>query len=95
MHVSARPYAIAGSALLASSVMAVTPAMSPAAPRVANMDVRLVDSSSLLTDLTGALGNLDPLTSLGSLGLPDLGSLDLGGLIARWQPLEHPVQPVR
>ena len=42
MHVSARPYVIAGSALLASSVMAVTPAMSPAAPRVANMDVRLV-----------------------------------------------------
>jgi hypothetical protein len=34
----------------------------------------------LLTDLTGALGNLDPLTSLGSLSLPDLGSLDLGGL---------------
>ena len=81
MHASARPYVIAGSAaLLTSGVIAVTPAMSPAAPRVANMDVRLVDSGSLLTDLTGALGNLDPLTSLGSLSLPDLGSLDLGGL---------------
>jgi hypothetical protein len=80
MHASARPYAIAGSALLASSVIAVTPAVQPAALRVANMDVRLVDSGSLLTDLTGALGNLDPLTSLGSLSLPDFGSLDLGGL---------------
>ena len=66
MHASARP-AIAGSALLASGVIAVTPAMiSPAALRVANMDVRLVDSGSLLTDLTGALGNIDPLTSLGA-----------------------------
>ncbi|MGC2680170.1 MAG: hypothetical protein WA415_30030 [Mycobacterium sp.] len=80
MHVSARPYVIAGSALLASSVMAVTPAMSPAAPRVANMDVRLVD---VATDATSALGSIDPLSALGGLSLPDLGSLslpDLGGL---------------
>jgi hypothetical protein len=81
MHASARPYVIAGSAaLLTSGMIAVMPAEQPAALRVANMDVRLVDSGSLLTDLTGALGNLDPLTSLGSLSLPDLGSLDLGGL---------------
>jgi hypothetical protein len=72
MHASARPYAIAGSALLTSGMIAVMPAVQPAALRVANMDVRLVDADSLLTDVTGALGNLDPLTSL--------GSLDLGGL---------------
>src|ERR1700722_19418718 len=85
MHASARPYAIAGSALLASGMIAVTPVVSPAALRVANMDVRLVD---VATDVTSALGSIDPLTSLGglslpdlgSLGLPDLGSLDLGGL---------------
>jgi hypothetical protein len=80
MHASARPCAIAGSALLASSMIAAMPAVQPAALRVANMDVRLVDADSLLTDVTGALGNLDPLTSLGGLSLPDLGSLDLGGL---------------
>jgi hypothetical protein len=95
MHASARPYAIAGSALLASSVIAVTPAMSPAAPRVANMDVRLVDSGSLLTDVTGALGNLDPLTSLslpdlGSFDLPDIGSFDLGSLFADGSLLNIP-----
>jgi hypothetical protein len=77
MHASARPCAIAGSALLASSMIAAMPAVQPAALRVANMDVRLVDADSLLTDVTGVLGNLDPLTSLGSL---DLGSLDLGGI---------------
>ena len=55
MHASARPYAIAGSALLASSMIAVLPAVQPAALRVANMDVRLVD---VVTDVTGALGNL-------------------------------------
>ena len=80
MHASARPYAIAGSALLTSGMIAVMPVVQPAASRVANMDVRLVDANSLLTDVTGALGNLDPLTSLGGLSLPDLGSLDLGGL---------------
>src|ERR1700722_436102 len=77
MHASARPYAIAGSALLASGMIAVTPVVSPAALRVANMDVRLVD---VATDVTSALGSIDPLTSLGGLSLPDLGSLDLGGL---------------
>ena len=77
MHASARPYAIAGLALLTSSMIAVTPAISPAGLRVANMDVRLVD---VTTDVTSALGSIDPLTSLGGLSLPDLGSLDLGGL---------------
>jgi hypothetical protein len=81
MRTFARPHAIAGSALLVSSVIAVTPAISPAGLRVANMDVRLVDAGSLLTDVTGALGNLDPLTSLGGLSLPDLGSLDVGSLL--------------
>jgi hypothetical protein len=87
MHTSARPYAIAGLALLTSSMIAVTPAISPAGRRVANMDVRLVD---VLTDATSALGSIDPLTSLGGLSLPDLslpdlslpdlGSLGLGGV---------------
>ena len=77
MHASARPYAIAGLALLTSSVIAVTPAISPAGLRVANMDVRLVD---VLTDVTSALGSIDPLSALGGLSLPDLGSLDLGSL---------------
>ena len=81
MHASARPYAIAGLALLTSSMIAVPPAMSPAGLPVASMDVRLVDADSLLTDVTGALGGIDPLSSLGGLSLPDLGSLDLGGLI--------------
>src|SRR5271155_2603969 len=80
MHASARPYAIAGSALLASSMIAVMPAVQPAALRVANMDVRLVDADSLLTDATSALGSIDPLSALGGLSLPDLGSLDLGSL---------------
>jgi hypothetical protein len=80
MHASARAYVIAGAALLTSSMIAVMPTVQPAALRVANMDVRLVDAGSSLTDVTDALGNLDPLTSLGSLDLPDLGSLDLGGL---------------
>ena len=80
MHASARPCAIAGSALLTSGMLAVMPTVQPAGLRVDNMDVRLVDAGSLLTDVTGALGNLDPLTSLGGLSLPDLGSLDLGGL---------------
>ena len=44
------------------------------------MDVRLVDADSLLTDATSALGSIDPLSALGGLSLPDLGSLDLGGL---------------
>jgi hypothetical protein len=77
MRASARPYAIAGSALLTSSMIAVMPAVQPAALRVAKMDVRLVDADSLLTDVTGALGGIDPLSSL---SLPDLGSLDLGSL---------------
>jgi hypothetical protein len=77
MHASARPYAIAGLALLTSSMIAVTPATSPAGLRVANMDVRLVD---VATDVTSALGSIDPLSALGGLSLPDLGSLDLGGL---------------
>ena len=77
MHASARPYAIAGLALLTSSMIAVTPAISPAGLRVANMDVRLVD---VLTDVTSALGSIDPLSALGGLSLPDLGSLDLGSL---------------
>jgi hypothetical protein len=77
MHASARPYAIAGSALLTSGMIAVMPVVQPAALRVANMDVRLVD---VATDVTGALGSIDPLSSLGGLSLPDLGSLDLGGL---------------
>ena len=77
MHAFARPYAIAGSALLTSGMIAVMPAISPAGLRVANMDVRLVD---VTTDVTSALGSIDPLTSLGGLSLPDLGSLDLGGL---------------
>jgi hypothetical protein len=80
MHASVRPCAIAGSALLASSMIAVMPAVQPAALRVANMDVRLVDADSLLTDATSALGSIDPLSALGGLSLPDLGSLDLGGL---------------
>jgi hypothetical protein len=80
MHASVRPCAIAGSALLASSMIAVMPAAQPAALRVANMDVRLVDADSLLTDATSALGSIDPLSALGGLSLPDLGSLDLGGL---------------
>ena len=75
MHASAGPYAITGLALLTSSMIAVTPAMSPAGLPVANMDVRLVDN--VLTDVAGALGNIDPLSSL---SLPDLGSLDLGSL---------------
>ena len=61
MHASVRPCAIAGSALLASSMIAVMPAVQPAALRVANMDVRLVDADSLLTDATSALGSIDPL----------------------------------
>jgi hypothetical protein len=80
MHASVRPCAIAGSALLASSMIAVMPAVQPAALRVANMDVRLVDADSLLTDATSALGSIDPLSALGGLSLPDLGSLDLGSL---------------
>jgi hypothetical protein len=80
MHASVRPCAIAGSALLASSMIAVMPAVQPAALRVANMDVRLVDADSLLTDATSALGSIDPLSALGGLSLPDLGSLDLGGI---------------
>ncbi|HZC92962.1 MAG TPA: hypothetical protein VE400_20340, partial [Mycobacterium sp.] len=90
MHASARPYAIAGSALLTSGMIAVMPAVQPAALRVANMDVRLVDANSLLTDVTGAVGNLDPLTSLGGLSLPDLGSLDLGSLFADGSLLNIP-----
>ena len=58
MHASARRYAIAGLALLTSSMIAVTPAISPAGLRVANMDVRLVD---VTTDVTSALGSIDPL----------------------------------
>ena len=87
MHASARPYAIAGLALLTSSVIAVTPAMSPAGLRVANMDVRLVD---VATDVTSALGSIDPLSSLGGLSLPDLGSLDLGSLFADGSLLNIP-----
>lgn len=77
MHASARAYVIAGAALLTFSMIAVMPTVQPAALRVANMDVRLVDAGSSLTDVTDALGSFDPLTSL---SLPDLGSLDLGGL---------------
>jgi hypothetical protein len=97
MHASARPYAIAGLALLTSSMIAVTPAISPAGLRVANMDVRLVD---VLTDATSALGSIDPLTSLGGLtsdfgslgglSLPDLGSLDPGSLFADGSLLNIP-----
>src|SRR5271156_4681329 len=87
MHASARPYAIAGLALLTSSMIAVTPAISPAGLRVANMDVRLVD---VATDVTSALGSIDPLTSLGGLSLPDLGSLDLGSLFADGSLLNIP-----
>jgi hypothetical protein len=76
MHASARPYAIAGLALLTSSMIAVTPAISPAGLRVANMDVRLVD---VVTDATSALGSIDPLSALGGLSLPDLGSLFADG----------------
>jgi hypothetical protein len=78
MHAPARPFATGSVALVASSLIAVTPAMSPAGLRVANMDVRLVDNA--LTDVAGALGNIDPLSSLGGLSLPDLGSLDPSGL---------------
>jgi hypothetical protein len=98
MHASARPCAIAGSALLASSMIAVMPAVQPAGLRVANMDVRLVDN--VLTDVTGALAGIDPLTSLslpdlgsldlGGLSLPDLGSLDLGSLFADGSLLNIP-----
>jgi hypothetical protein len=98
MHASARPYAIAGLALLTSSMIAVPPAISPAGLRVANMDVRLVDN--VLTDVTGALAGIDPLTSLslpdlgsldlGGLSLPDLGSLDLGSLFADGSLLNIP-----
>jgi len=87
MHASARPYAIAGSALLTSGMIAVMPAVQPAALRVANMDVRLVD---VATDVTSALGSIDPLTSLGGLSLPDLGSLDLGSLFADGSLLNIP-----
>ncbi|MFY9767738.1 MAG: hypothetical protein WAK42_22660, partial [Mycobacterium sp.] len=90
MHASARPCAIAGSALLASSMIALMPAAQPPALRVANMDVRLVDADSLLTDATSALGSIDPLTSLGGLSLPDLGSLDLGSLFADGSLLNIP-----
>jgi hypothetical protein len=57
-------------------MIAVTPAISPAGLRVANMDVRLVD---VLTDATSALGSIDPLSALGGLSLPDLGSLFADG----------------
>src|SRR5271163_2769722 len=90
MHASVRPCAIAGSALLASSMIAVMPAVQPAALRVANMDVRLVDADSLLTDATSALGSIDPLSALGGLSLPDLGSLDLGSLFADGSLLNIP-----
>jgi hypothetical protein len=87
MHASARPYAIAGLALLTSSMIAVTPAISPAGLRVANMDARLVD---VVTDATSALGSIDPLSALGGLSLPDLGSLDLGSLFADGSLLNIP-----
>jgi hypothetical protein len=90
MHASARPCAIAGSALLASSMIALMPAAQPPALRVANMDVRLVDADSLLTDATSALGSIDPLSALGGLSLPDLGSLDLGSLFADGSLLNIP-----
>ncbi|MGB6763705.1 MAG: hypothetical protein WBE66_14700, partial [Mycobacterium sp.] len=90
MHASVRPCAIAGSALLASSMIAVMPAVQPAALRVANMDVRLVDADSLLTDATSARGSIDPLSALGGLSLPDLGSLDLGSLFADGSLLNIP-----
>jgi hypothetical protein len=54
------------------------------------MDVRLVDADSLLTDATSALGSIDPLSALGGLSLPDLGSLDLGSLFADGSLLNIP-----
>src|ERR1700740_3656285 len=87
MHASARPYAIAGLALLTASMIAVTPTISPAGLRVANMDARLVD---VVTNATSALGSIDPLSALGGLSLPDLGSLALGSLFADGSLLNIP-----
>ena len=51
------------------------------------MEARLVD---VLTDATSALGSIDPLSALGGLSLPDLGSLDLGSLFADGSLLNIP-----
>ncbi len=71
MQVAARPIVIGGSALIASSLIAVTPVASPPdLTRVVSADVRLVDASSgLLGDL--GLGSLSGLFS-------DLGSSSSG-----------------
>ena len=71
MHVTARPFATASLALVASSLIAVTPvAPPPDLHRVTGAAVRLADASS---DLLGDLGNLGGLAN-------DLGGVNLGGL---------------
>ncbi len=82
MQLVARPAAIAGSALIASSLLAVTPVSSPPdLPRVSSADVRLVDAESgLLGDL--GLGSLPGVLS--DAGSSSSGLLDQSSLL--WIP---------
>ena len=69
MSIARRPCVIGGSALIASSLVAVTPAASPPDPtRVVSADVRLVDASDASSVLLGdGLGSLSGLFSDGGL----------------------------
>jgi hypothetical protein len=72
MHAVPLPHAAAGLALVASSVIAVTPVASPPdLHHVTSAAVRLADAS---TDLLGGVTSIDPLAGLGSLA-NDLGSI--------------------
>jgi hypothetical protein len=83
MPVAARPCAIGGSALIASTLIAVTPVASPPdLHRVSNAPVRLVDASSALVGDLGNLGGLSGLVSdLGNLGASGTSSFDLASLL--------------
>jgi hypothetical protein len=63
MHAAVRPYVTAASALVASSLVAVTPVVPPPDLHVANQAVRLLSGEGAL----GALSSIDPLANLGGL----------------------------
>jgi hypothetical protein len=65
MQATARPYATAGFALVASSVIAVTPMAPPPDLHRVAAAVRL--AASEVTDTIGSLASLDPLNNLGGL----------------------------
>jgi hypothetical protein len=68
MSVAARPFVIGGSALIASSLIAVTPVVAPPdLPHLSNAAVRLVDANGSLGDLGGLSSIFGDLTSAGGL----------------------------